>query len=205
VPELAESDLAPQIGIVILAAGASTRFGSPKQLASVDGAPLLQRAMDAANSCGHGPVVVVLGAHHEQIMKEIRMTGRSVVFAHDWESGLSASIRAGVRQTLDESPLINAILLMLADQPAVNRDSLLKLISSHDGSETTIAASHYSGQLGVPAIFGRRYFDELLSLTGSGGAKTLIKQHASCVRSVELPEAAIDVDTLGDLQRHEQS
>jgi molybdenum cofactor cytidylyltransferase len=180
----------------ILAAGPATRFGSPKQLARIGGEPVLHRAVaNAALIAGHS-VSVVVGAHARDVAPALRQRAVSVVLNRDWEEGIASSIRAAVRSA---PPGSSALLLLLADQVAVTGDDLKRLHSAWRRHPILIAAALYAGQPGLPAIFPRWAFTDLLELRGDRGVGLVLRRNAD--RSVRLPmsNAAVDLDTPEDL------
>ena len=186
-------------GIIVLAAGASVRMGTPKQLLDIGGASLIRRAAQAAiDSEGH-PVVVVLGANAELIRPELDGLEAQVTVNSQWSVGMSSSIRCGLKKLLMLAPEIEGVVLMLADQPEVTSGSLRKLIRAHEDSDSDLVAARYNDVLGTPALFSRAYFDELLQLDGQSGARSLIERHRARVLAIHLPEAAGDLDTPEDL------
>ncbi len=196
--QLLGSKRAGKIGIVLLAAGASTRMGTPKQLLKIEGVSLLRRAAEHALDSGCGPVVVVLGANADLIMPELEGLALYVTINHNWKLGMSSSITAGLVALLAEAPEIEGVILFLADQPNVTGSSLRKLSAAHVETGSELVAATYSGQIGPPAFFSRFHFEELKSIQGEGGAKYLLQQHASDVVLIDLPEGAIDLDTAQD-------
>jgi molybdenum cofactor cytidylyltransferase len=193
--EIVRSKRARNIGIVILAAGASTRMGTAKQLLKIQGTSLIRRAAEHAFNSFCGPIVVVLGANAEQIAPELNGLALETTVNHDWEMGISSSIHAGLNRLLAIHPEIEGVILFLADQPNVTGTSLRKLATAHLQSGSALVAAAYSGQIGTPALFLRCYFDELLQTKGQGGAKQVLERHAKGVLSIDLPEAVIDLDT----------
>lgn len=182
-----------RIGTIILAAGESKRFGEPKQLAIFEGQTLIERAVASATSVG-SDVVVVLGAHADRIRPVVPKTAM-IVDNDQWRSGMASSIRAGL-DAIDEG--VDAVLIMLCDQPLVSRESLSKILAR---SENMIVAAEYSGTVGVPALFNRKYFQALRTLTGTEGAKKIILENMESVMREPMPECAFDVDTAEDFQK----
>lgn len=182
---------------VILAAGASSRFGSPKQLLVHDGQALVRRAVLAASHAGLDPVIVVLGASPALIASALSgMKSVTMVMNDDWQSGQASSLRAGL--TAASEMHCDAALVMLADQPLVDADALRRILANF-GSANRIVASKYDGTIGAPAIFGSEYFEELMKLNGDAGAGKWLQSHSSEITTVALPEAAVDVDTPADV------
>lgn len=191
------------LAAVVLAAGASTRLGRPKQLVVLDGLPLVRRAALAAHAAvasgGGGPVIVVLGAHAAAVAPALDGLAGTVVVTHaGWADGLAASLGAGVRAALAHAPGSDGLLLTVADQPSVDARALGTLIAAFDGPRRLVAAA-YRGVVGVPAIVGREHASALLGLTGDAGAGRWLRARGAAVTAVPLPEAAIDVDTEADV------
>ncbi len=176
---------------VILAAGASTRLGRPKQLVQWGAETLLERAVRIAAEAGCAPLVV-LGYASEQIASACDLSRCEVVINPAWRQGMGSSVRVGV----EAASLLGAAvaLVMTCDQPAVNVEHLRRLVELSKGAE--IAASSYAGRNGVPAVFPASSFPALQALDGDSGARALL-QHA---RSIELPFGELDVDTEESLQ-----
>jgi molybdenum cofactor cytidylyltransferase len=185
-------------GAVILAAGASTRMGQPKQLLRIGGRTLLRRTVDAVLASPAWPVMVVLGAHLETIRPEIARLPVLVVDNRAWAEGLASSIGAGVRALDSFSLSIEAALLVLGDQPHLSTDALARLVATHQCTGRSIVAAHYGGHPGPPALFARRHFPELMALSGPGGARPLFDRHAGSLGMVPMPEFAVDLDTPED-------
>lgn len=183
---------------LILAAGGSTRLGQPKQLVRIGQQAVLQRVGGAADGAGSGAVSMVLGAEAAQITPLFKNSSASILINRDWREGIAASIRCGLKSC---GPGVDAVMILLGDQYAVTGADLKRLVDAWRGRQTLIAASLYDTQLGVPAIFPRWCFSELLELRGDQGAKLLIRRYADRVISVPMPNAALDLDTLEDLRR----
>jgi molybdenum cofactor cytidylyltransferase len=189
------------IGAVVLAAGASTRIGIPKQLLQFRGQTFLRRAASVALEAGCRPVVVVTGANAAACRESLR--GFDVLEAENqrWESGMSSSVRVGIEALVTANPRIAAIVLMLCDQPFVTRDVIVGLVRAHYETGCSIVASQYGGSYGVPALFGKAHFAELGTLEGAAGAKQVIQKHLEKVHLLPFPEGEIDVDTPDDFAR----
>jgi len=187
---------APALFSILLAAGASTRFGSPKQLLRVAGRPLLHTLATRAAEVTGGALIVVLGAGADELAPLLKHSPGSVVINQDWREGLASSIRAGIARL--PSTCAGALLL-LADQAAVTADDLQRLAGTWRKQPQYIAAASYDGTTGVPAIFPRALFRALAELRGDVGARTLLRRNADRVVRVSMPSAALDVDTPEDL------
>lgn len=178
--------------------------GEPKQLLRFDGETLLRRAVRVALETQHRPFVV-LGAQAEAMRGEIDETEARVVVNQEWSEGMSSSIRCGLRAMESSSAPdeLEAALVMLCDQPYVTSDVIERLSDAYRTRRTLLVASEYETRTGektrgVPALFTRALFPELLKLDGAKGAKSIIKRHEAQAAFVAVPEAAFDVDTPDD-------
>ena len=187
-----------KIGIVILAAGASTRLGEPKQLLKYDHKNLLQRTIDAAVSSNADPVVIVLGANADQISKEIDRSKINVVINTEWEEGMASSVRNGLNELLFISPSIDAVILMVCDQPHISSELINDVIDKQKESGKTIVTSNYGETFGPPALFHKSLFHELMQLKGDVGARKIIQHHSDEVATVLFTKGKIDIDTKED-------
>jgi molybdenum cofactor cytidylyltransferase len=189
------------VGAVILAAGASTRMGGPKQLLEFGGETMLRRAASVALKAGCRPVVVVTGANAAPSREALRGLDVREAENQQWESGISSSVRVGIHALVTANPRTAAVVLMLCDQPFVTRESIAQLVAAHLETGRSIVASGYGGSYGVPALFGKVHFAELATLEGAAGAKQVIQKHLPKVHLLPFPEGEIDIDTPDDLAR----
>jgi molybdenum cofactor cytidylyltransferase len=193
------------IGAVVLAAGASTRMGAPKQLLEVEGEPMLRRVARSAIDAACRPVVVVTGASAAASRKALRGLEVSEVKNEQWESGMSSSVRVGIEAVVATNPKTVAVVLMVCDQPFVAREIIVGLVRAHWKTKCSIVASRYGRSYGVPALFSRAHFAELMKLKGAAGAKAIIQKHLRKVHLVAFPKGRIDIDTREDFARLEMS
>jgi CTP:molybdopterin cytidylyltransferase MocA len=188
----------------LLAAGASTRMGRPKQLLPVNGRPLLERAVLAGLAAPVWPVVVVLGAHADAIRPILARHPVLVAENPAWAEGMASSLRAGLGVLNAFSPRVDAALVALCDQPAFSTETIQKLLSVQAETGRSLVAARYQGHLGAPALFLRSHFPALSALTGDEGARKLMAQvPADALAAVDLPELALDLDTPDDVARLE--
>lgn len=181
---------------IVLAAGASTRFGSPKQLIRVAGRPLLHTAVTRAAEVTGNALIVVLGAGAAELAPLLKHSPGSVIVNHEWREGLASSIRAGLARLPANCA---AVMLLLADQAAVTADDLKRLAGSWRRQPRYPAAALYEGTVGVPAIFPRSAFRDLALLRGDQGARGLLRRSFNQLVRVPMPSAAIDIDRPEDL------
>lgn len=189
------------VGAVVLAAGSSSRMGSPKQTLQFRGESLLRRAVLAALDAGCRPVVVVTGAYAELSRREFEGLDVREVLNTGWETGMASSVRAGIEGLVDEDANVSAAVLLLCDQPHVTARIISALVESHRATGKAIVASVYGGSFGVPALFSRMLFAELTRLEGVSGAKEIIKRYASDTHFLPFQRGEVDVDTPDDFAR----
>ena len=189
------------IGLIILAAGASTRMGTPKQLLLYQGCSFIRHITECAIASVCQPIAIVLGANAERIKPEISQFSVQIVENQQWAEGMSASIRVGLEALLAINQNLEAVVIALCDQPFVSSQTLNQLVEAYHFTGKLIIASEYSGTLGVPALFNHTLFSELMSLKNTEGAKQLIKKHSHEVFSTPFPDGAIDIDTPKDYEQ----
>jgi len=189
------------VGAVILAAGSSSRMGSPKQILQFRGESLLRRAALAALGAGCGPVIVVTGAYAELSRRELDGLDVREALNPYWATGMASSIRAGVEVLVSANADADAAVLLLCDQPHVTADIISGLVAAHRATGKLVVASTYGGSFGVPALFSSALFAELTRLEGRDGAKQMIKRHASEAHFLPFPCGEVDVDTPDDFRR----
>lgn len=182
--------------VLVLAAGAASRFGSPKQLVRIGGQPLLHRAVSQATQVAGGAVTVVLGAHAPQLAPLLRHSTASVLINRHWEEGLASSLRLGVASLPAGT---EGVLITLADQAAVTAFDLQRLATAWRQQPDWLIAASYSGHTGVPAVFPAHTFPAFADLRGDSGARVLLARYADRCLRIPMPNAAIDIDTPEDL------
>lgn len=186
------------IGIIVLAAGASVRMNAPKQLLQLEGKTLLRRAVETALESIYQPVIVVLGANFEKMKAEIEDLPVNICFNEDWQSGLSSSIKIGLENLRQIAPNAAACIITLADQPFITANHLNLFAEQFSKSNNSIIAAEYHKTIGVPTLFPREIFDDFSELSGDTGAKMIIEKHHQRLLTINLPEAAFDIDTPQD-------
>jgi molybdenum cofactor cytidylyltransferase len=189
------------IGLMILAAGASTRMGTPKQLLPFQGRSLLRYMAEVAIASCCDPVVVVLGSHAKRMKLEVDGLTLHLVEHQQWADGMGTSIAAGMTALTAINQTLDAVVIVLCDQPFVSTLLLNQLAASYQATQRPIIASAYANTIGVPALFDRSLFAKLLTLEAMVGAKYLFKQHAESVLQVPFPKGVIDLDTPAQYQQ----
>ena len=192
-----------RVAIAILAAGASSRMGQPKQLLSFRGKSLLRRSVDTALQTDCGPVVVVLGSNAERITPELDGLPVTVVLNAEWDHGPGTSVRAAVKH-LESDSSVTGVVFLLCDQPFVDVHHMRKLIAASEATRLPMVASGYGGTCGVPALFDRSCFKLLRTLNLSVGAKQVLNRNFDAVALVPFPNGEVDLDTPADYARYEE-
>lgn len=188
--------MSANLHVIVLAAGASTRLGRPKQLVHIAGRPVLQHVVANATALAGHAVTVVIGAHAAELSRLLGHSPASMIVNRHWEEGMASSIRCGLGAV---PPAADAVLILLGDQVAVTADDLKRLAGAWKEQDSVIAAATYDQHVGVPAIFPRICFNELAELRGDQGARRIIERNTYRVVRVPMPNAAVDLDTPEDL------
>lgn len=188
------------IEVLIMAAGASRRLGQPKQLVKYQGQTLIRRIAEETLEANIGDATIITGYDHKKIESEINGLDVDTYFNVEWEEGLGASIRNGLRYVLALKPETNAILLTMVDQPFVDAAHLKKLANAYDPSRPMIIASAYSSTFGVPVLVDSFYFDMLKKLKGDEGGKKIFVNYLKNIVEIPFIQGAIDIDEKKDLK-----
>ncbi|GGX15809.1 nucleotidyltransferase family protein [Aquimarina muelleri] len=186
----------PKIAILILAAGASSRMGSPKQLLPWKKTTLIGHSIEQAITLQQASVYVVLGANYKLIYNEIRHFPVTVIHNTNWQSGIGSSINFGIKEIVEKDNLLyDAVLISLIDQPLIDRQHLDRLIAEYKQNTDFFVATGLKNRVGVPAIIPSSHFNDLLHLQEDFGARYIIKQNRNKVRVVSALDKAVDIDT----------
>ncbi len=185
------------ISLIILAAGASRRMNSVKQLLPWGKTSLLQHVVNVAESSNAHSVYVVTGAHRKEVHKSLENTNAFPIYNADWDAGMGSSISSGIKGILSrENP--EGILIMLCDQPLIDSKYLNQLIDTFLSGAGRIVGTGYNSKIGVPAVFGSEFFEELLNLRGDKGAGKIIADNRQVCISIDPKGRQVDVDTDSD-------
>jgi molybdenum cofactor cytidylyltransferase len=185
-------------GIIILAAGSSSRMGEPKQLMKFKSKTFLQHIVEEAKEANLNPVICVTGYQSDQISKAIIGMNVTIVYNEQWSEGMGTGISAGINQLLLSD--VDSVILAVSDQPYVSSGLFAKMLTLKDMSGKKIVASSYAGTLGTPVLFDKEYFNQLKSLHGNQGAKNIVKLNMPDVCPVEFEKGRIDIDTKEDYE-----
>ncbi len=186
-------------GIIILAAGNSTRMGEPKQLMMYKNKTLLQHIIGEAKNTNLEPVICVTGYQSDPITESVSRLGISIVYNEQWREGMGSGISVGIKQLLLSD--VDSVILAVSDQPHVSSDLFRTMLEMKVKSGKGIIACSYAGTLGTPVLFDKDYFNQLNSLNGNQGAKNIVNMHLSDVCPVEFENGSVDIDTKQDYEK----
>jgi molybdenum cofactor cytidylyltransferase len=190
------------IACLILAAGSSSRLGSPKQLLEYKQKTLTEHAISTTLAAGISQVYVVLGYAFEAIRDTISHLPVHIIHHQAWKEGIGSSIRTGTN-FIEKENHFDAILIMLCDQPHISSDHLIALVQGYSRQNKSIIATGYGRHAGVPALFDQKIFPSLKELKGDSGAKNIISKNREDVFLINFEQAGIDIDTPEDLRNLE--
>ncbi len=185
-------------GIIILAAGSSSRFGKIKQLLHFNNKTLLQHVTDESIESGSKPIVLLTGANADDVSKDVNQQQVKIVYNQNWKKGMASGIAAGVKKIITLNNDIENIIITVSDQPFVSASLFRQLYQTQHESAKHIVASSYADTTGTPVLFTQKYFDALMSLQGEEGARKILKANKEDVATVDFPQGAIDIDTQKD-------
>lgn len=193
------SEVQGRTAAVLLAAGNSSRFGSPKQLARWGGQTFIERVADAALNSQAEPVVVVLGAEIEQSRAALAGRPVNIIINPDWAKGQSASLKAGLAAL---PPNISSVVFLLVDLPGITPNIIDALIARHRQTLAPLVWPEFEGRRGNPVLFDRNLFAELAAVSGDTGGKPVLMAHQDNAERVAVTDEAIvqDIDRLQDLE-----
>lgn len=188
-----------EFGVVILAAGRSSRMRSPKLLLEWGGKSLLRRAVETAGAAGATEIVVVLGDHADLLSPQVPAGLARMVRNPDFEQGQSTSLRRGLAAL---APHLPGAVCYPADQPFVTAAVIRRLVSAYQRSGRPAVVSEAAGVRGAPVFFSRGVFSDLMRIEGDQGAREFVRSHPELVQVERFddPSVMLDVDTPEDYQ-----
>lgn len=185
---------------ILLAAGSSSRMGSPKQMLPIGETPLLIRTTRIIRSCPNiRNVFVILGANSDLLKSSLVNEPVQTIISDHWQNGMGASLKSGLAAIKRTNPPPEQIIITVCDQPHLNIEILNQLITS--GQPHKISASDYGNEIGTPALFDFNFFDELNSIPDDSGARRLFSVHKDKLIRVPFPAGSIDLDTPEDYEK----
>ncbi|MDP5092632.1 MAG: nucleotidyltransferase family protein [Polaribacter sp.] len=190
------------IAVLVLAAGNSSRMQTPKQLLKIGNQSLLEIVLEKALAVSTLPIYCVLGANAATIQQEIATKNVVYIFNENYQEGLSTSIVSGINYLEKNHPNLEGVLILLADQPAIEIAYLKNLVALFSEHKNKIIASNYQKRNGVPAIFPKTFFNELKLLKGDFGAKDFLEKNKNATITDPSDVCLIDLDTKSDYENY---
>ncbi len=186
---------------VVLAAGSSVRMGRPKLILPFGGRAMLERALDAYRGARVDEIIVVLGADADLVRKKVRFRGEKVVVNRDFRTGMSSSLRMGIKATGSRA---EAAIVGLGDQPFLTSETVDKMVDAYRTAKSAVVIPVYRGRRGNPVLFDRSLFPRIMGIQGDVGAKSVVRDNESSLTEVEVEDrgVVVDVDTPSDYGRH---
>jgi molybdenum cofactor cytidylyltransferase len=188
-------------GVLILAAGAATRMQRAKMLLPFADTTILKHIIQQAKSILPCSICLVSGCYHTEIIKGVDAEKVAIVFNENWQDGMASSIKKGMAFLLQTEPLLNAVLIVVSDQPYINANLLQQMIALQIASGKGIVAAEYKGVFGTPVLFTESYFIALQQLTGDKGARSIVQNAFADMASIDFALGEIDIDTPEDYER----
>lgn len=188
------------LGVLILAAGQASRMGKTKQLLLYKEKPLVVHAIELSLKIKAVFHAVVLGAKAAEISPVIQSYPVDILINSQWPEGMSSSIRVGLEYA-ESTHQTDALIIMLADQPLLQSDFLQKLRQTWIDKKCQLVASQYNGKPGVPALFTKSLYPNLLELKGAEGARKILRSQTTDMCLIDNPAGAWDIDTPEDYKK----
>ncbi len=189
-----------KFGSIILAAGSSSRMGKAKMLLPFEDSIILKHIITEVEAIHPATCCLVTGFYHQQIHSLFQHNNLPIIYNQNWELGMSGSIQLGLQTVLHLYPNLDGVLIMVSDQPFLNRAILQKIVAEQQLSQKGIVAAQYGGVNGTPVLFHKKYFTDMQKLTGDKGAGLILQQHPDDVASVPFPNGEFDIDTPEDYE-----
>jgi molybdenum cofactor cytidylyltransferase len=190
------------IAILIPAAGNSSRLGTPKQLLKWKGSTLLAHTIKTAQQLHCEQIFLVLGSDLDAISSSVEEFQITLLNNKQWKTGLGGSIAFGIKHIIEIELEVDGVLIMLPDQPLIDLDHFKAMTDYFESGQDQIIATKYGNdKKGVPALFDRKYFNELGELTNDLGAKYLLNKYSENVQVLESTQTLLDIDTMDDYKK----
>jgi molybdenum cofactor cytidylyltransferase len=187
--------------IVLLAAGSSSRMGTPKQALDVGGQTLLSHVVGCALASQIPNVIVVFGAHLAETQHLVQDLRVIPVVNPNWQLGMGSSLKLGISKAIEINPMLEGVMIMVCDQPKISVTHINEMGRIHIIKRPLAVASEYQGTIGVPVLFDRSVFSDLMKVDNQHGAQEVLRKIKSEVITLPFPGGEIDLDTPEDYQR----
>ncbi|MGB5403436.1 MAG: nucleotidyltransferase family protein [Robiginitalea sp.] len=184
-----------KVAALVLTAGASRRMGTPKALLPWGQTTVIQHLLDQIRQAGFTETLLVTGAHHDVIQKALAVEGVEISLHPSWELGMGSTISRGVQEVEERFSDIDAILILLVDQPRITHGYLRRVLEAHQSQPDVIIASDYGDFAGAPALFPRNFWEGLKRIPPTQGARKLIASYRDKCVILDPGGAIVDIDT----------
>lgn len=190
------------ITAIVLAAGISSRMGTPKQLLMYQGRPLLRHVVENLRKSQVDEIIVVLGHQGAEVADALKGLPVRIIINEDYGAGQSTSVKAGLQALPASDGDRRGVLFFLGDQPFVKPETI-NLLIEHYRQQGGIIAPYYQGTRGNPILFDQKFFSEFQALTGDVGAREIISRHPEDLQKVDVPDRGVlqDIDTPEDYRK----
>lgn len=188
-------------GVMILAAGEASRMGMAKMLLPFKKRTILDHLIEEINAVEPNIIQLVTGHYHDLLQAEIITEKVKIVHNPDYKLGMSSSIQIGLTAMLKACPSLDFLIIVVSDQPFLNRSILRSLLIKQEQTAKGIIASSYNGIKGTPVLLSSAYYSHLYNLTGDKGARGILQQFSTDVETVEFERGELDIDTVEDYER----
>ncbi len=182
------------LALVVLAAGSSSRMKKNKLALAWQKGTVLETVLFKLDKLPAAKKVLVLGHEAEFWQDRLVLPGWQIVLNPIYEQGQSTSLVAGLKSLAED---VEAVMFCLADQPLVKFESYALLVDTWQKTKASLIVPEFLGCQGNPVIVGKKFFPELLKLTGDVGARNILRAHQTEILAVQLDDVGIcaDVDT----------
>lgn len=188
-------------GVMILAAGEASRMGKPKMLLPYKDTTILNHIVNEVIALSPHAIKIITGHYHELICQAIVTQQASLVYNPDYKNGMSSSIQIGLTEMQKECPSLGFVIIVVSDQPFLNRFIVKNLIHQQMLSQKGIVAASYNGIIGTPVLISAPYFEHLYNLVGDKGARVILQQFPYDVATINFELGELDIDTEEDYKR----
>ncbi len=188
-------------GVLILAAGAAFRMNEAKMLLAFESTTILEHIVAEVKTVKPDHICLVTGYYHKEIVESIDTAGLFIVHNEHWREGMASSISRGIQEMIKKYPALSSVIIVVSDQPHLNSKVLDEMFALHNKTKKGIVAAQYGKIAGTPVLFSKKYFNQLIELTGDTGAKSILQQHKTDIATVEFSLGVIDIDTPEDYEK----
>jgi molybdenum cofactor cytidylyltransferase len=190
-----------KLGVIVLAAGSASRMGKAKMLLPFKENPILIHILNEVKAIHPAAICLVTGKYAVEIETVLDESDVVVEVNTEWTKGMSGSINVGLKKILETQPLLDAVLIVVSDQPFLDRQLLARMLDAYQHNGKGIVAATYAGIKGTPVLFAKRYFEAIEKLVGDQGARVILQTNPEDLVAIDFPLGALDIDTEEDYHK----